>query len=268
MDNLEEQYKKLSEAELFKAYASFLRPSYAEFYKKLGYEFHDPSNLVLALTHSSFAYEHLEHRAVDNERLEYLGDAILEFIISTFLFHHNDQIQEGEMTALRSVVVREETLALAAEDINLGAYLLLGHGEELNGGRENPSNLANALEALLAAIYIDCTEADNSHETEAEFFALPPEVYSICIKLLKPYLLQAMAGTLIYDYKSRLIEWSQEKYEQGDLQFKLLSQDGPAHCPEFTVAVLLKDKTISTGVGRSKKEAEQRAAKTALEALR
>ena len=77
-----------------------------------------------------------------------------------------------------------------------------------------------------------------------------------------------MAGTLFYDYKSRLIEWSQEKYEQGDLQFKLLSQNGPAHCPEFTVAVLLKDKTISTGVGRSKKEAEQRAAKTALEALR
>lgn len=267
MENIEEEYKKLKQSGLFADYAKFLRPSYAEFYQTINYEFHDPSNLLLALTHSSFAYEHLEHKAVDNERLEYLGDAILEFIISTFLFHYNEQTQEGEMTALRSVVVREETLALAAEDINLGAYLLLGHGEELNGGRSNPSNLANALEALLAAIYIDCSEANEQAQTEAEIFALPPEVYSFCIKLLRPYLLQAMAGTLIYDYKSRLIEWTQEQYAQGDLQFHLLNQSGPAHCPQFTVAILLKNKTIGMGVGKSKKEAEQKAAKAAWEAL-
>lgn len=267
MENLAEKYKKLSQAGLLADYARFLRPSYNDFYQALNYEFHDPSNLLLALTHSSFAYEHLEHKAVDNERLEYLGDAILEFIISTFLYHYNEETQEGEMTALRSVVVREETLALAAEDLSLGSYLLLGHGEELNGGRTNPSNLANALEALLAAIYIDCSEANLSAKTEAEIFALPPTVYSICIKLLKPYLLQAMAGTLIYDYKSRLIEWAQEEYAQGDLHFCLLKQSGPAHCPEFTVSVLLKDKTISTGVGKSKKEAEQKAAKAAWEAL-
>ena len=259
-----ENFKKLVDEGVFEKYRRFLRPSYADFYKKIAYEFQDPSNLVISFTHSSFSYEQIGKALIHNERMEFLGDAILEFIVSTYLFHYQPRLNEGKMTSLRSITVREETLALAATNINLGEYLLLGRGEALNGGRDKPSNLANAFEALLAAIYLDYTDS-NPDKKVNEIIALPKKVYNICISLLEPYLLQAISGNLVYDYKSKLLERIQEKYDLSALKFELASQAGPAHCPHFTVEIKLLDKVIGKGSGKSKKEAEQNAAKEALE---
>lgn len=258
-------YPKLSQEGVFEAYRAYIRPSYQEFYDAIGYEFTDLSYLIIAFTHTSFSYEQIGKELLDNERLEFLGDAILEFVVSTWLFQRRPKLNEGKMTSFRAITVREETLAMAAKNINLGDYLLFGHGEAMNGGKNKASNLSNAFEALLAAVYLDFNAGLPVHDDDS--FVLPKELYNVYIRLLEPYLQKAVSGKLIYDYKSKLIEKIQENYETGDISFVLEKQEGPAHCPTFTVAVKLLDRVLGHGAGSSKKEAEQNASKQALEVL-
>ena len=222
------------------------------FCQKNSIDFQDLSYMQSALTHSTYAYEHSKWVGHDNERLEFLGDAVLQLSISEALFCLAEEIDEGKMTKYRSLVVCEDTLAQVARDIGLGDYLYLGKGEELTGGRTKPSNLSNALEAVYGAIYLD------------QGFAY---VKNLIIKQLHPYIDLAVSGKLVYDFKSRLLEMVQACKDSSEVSFTIVDESGPVHERIFTAAVILDEKELTTGRGTSKKEAEQNAARAALEIL-
>ncbi|MGI6559844.1 MAG: ribonuclease III [Saccharofermentanales bacterium] len=205
-----------------------------------------------ALTHSTYAYENQGEVKYDNERLEFLGDAVLQLTISDVLFRLKPEINEGLMTKYRALVVCEDTLTQVAYDLNLGKHLYLGKGEEMTGGREKASNLSNALEAVFGAIYLD------------QGFAYVKE---IIMQYLGKYVELAIAGKMIYDFKSRLLELVQSTKGNSTMSFEIINEEGPVHDRIFTAAVILDEKKISTGKGSSKKEAEQKAAKIALQIL-
>ena len=215
----------------------------------IGHFFSDRQLLQEALTHSTFAYEHRDKESTDNERLEFLGDAVLDLAVSDVLFRRPEKFAEGIMTKTRALVVRENTLASLAKDIGLGELLLLGKGEEATGGRDKPSNLANAMEAILGAIYLD---------------AGYQKACQVIRNLLEDPLRLAIAGDLVYDYKSRLLELVQATRGNSILQFQIMEESGPVHERQFTAGVLVDDQLIATGIGCSKKEAEQQAAREAL----
>ena len=215
----------------------------------LGYTFTDQSLLLTALTHSSFSHENKE-TAEDNERLEFLGDAVLELTVSRLLYDRYPAAAEGVLSLYRQYLVCEATLARVAGKLSLGRYLRLGRGEERQGGREKRSILADATEALLAAIYIDAKEnaIDTlerllSHLFKEEFFA--------CERL--------RTG----DYKSRLQQLVEQDGNER-LDYRVASVQGPVHDPIFHVEALLNSNVIGKGIGRSKQEAEQLAAREAL----
>ncbi len=220
--------------------------------RQLHYQFTERSLLTRALTHSTYAYENPEV-GLDNERLEFLGDAVLQLVISEALFRRRARFPEGDMTKMRALVVCEQTLADVAKSINLGEYLLLGKGELGTGGRQKPSNTANAMEAVFGAIYLD-----GGFHAAAEVVTL----------LLTPYLEMAIAGDLVYDYKSRLLELVQSTRGSSQMRFEIINEDGPVHERVFTAAVIVDEQTVAEGVGNSKKEAEQNAARDALKVLR
>lgn len=218
-----------------------LRDKLTELEAMIGYQFHDVKLLKLALTHSSYANEHHMKRTENNERVEFLGDAVLELIISDYLFRTYKKKNEGYLTKLRSSLVCEYTLAMCAKDISLGKYLLLSKGEDMTGGRERDSILSDAFESLIGAIYLD-----RGYE-QARIF-------------VEKYLLQDVEDkTLFYDAKTILQEMVQ-KDAGHHLQYELIDEKGPDHCKEFTVAVSLDNKILANGVGRTKKAAEQQAA--------
>lgn len=207
----------------------------------IDYHFEDKSLLKLALTHSSYANEHHMKRTENNERVEFLGDAVLELIISDYLFRTYKKKNEGKLTKLRSSLVCEYTLAMCAKDISLGKYLLLSKGEDMTGGRERDSILSDAFESLIGAIYLD-------------------QGYEQAKTFVEKYLLQDVEDkTLFYDAKTILQEMVQ-KDAGHNVKYKLIAEKGPDHCKEFTVSVCLDDKALGTGVGRTKKAAEQQAA--------
>ena len=208
------------------------------------YTFSNINLLQQALTHSSWANE---HKVKDNERLEFLGDAILQLLATEALFQSKEIYNEGKMTAIRQLTVREESLAAAAEDLGLGKALLLGQGEERTGGREKTSNLADAFEAILAAIYLDAKAQDHCGLDAARKF-----FYSC----LGPTLEAAKEGKLIYDYKSKLLEWVQSLEEPAPLEFRVLSQEGPAHHPIFHMAAYIGEQKVAK-VKAASKQAEQ-----------
>lgn len=218
----------------------------------IGHLFSDRNLLQEALTHSTYAYEHRHERVTDNERLEFLGDAVLDLAISDVLFRNPDLHTEGFMTKTRALIVRETTLALLSRDLEIGELLLLGRGEEATGGRDKPSNLANAAEAIFGAIYLDAG------------FAKACRI--IQVLLAKPLKL-ALTGNLVYDYKSRLLELVQATRGGSTLRFQILDESGPVHERLFTAGVLIDGQLISVGAGCSKKEAEQEAAREALNKL-
>lgn len=222
------------------------------FCQKNSINFRDLAYMRLALTHSTYAYEHGKQMGHDNERLEFLGDAVLQLSISEALFSLEGEMDEGRMTKYRSLVVCEDTLAQVAHDIALGDYLYLGKGEELTGGRIKPSNLSNALEAVYGAIYLD------------QGFAY---VKQMIVKQLGPYIDLAVSGKLVYDFKSRLLEMAQACKSCSGISFAIIDESGPVHERTFTAAVILDHKELATGQGTSKKEAEQNAAKSALQIL-
>jgi len=219
-----------------------------ELMKRLGYTFHNESLLYEALTHSSYANEGRQPKS-SNERLEFLGDSVLGMIAANYLYHHN-QNREGELTKLRASIVCEQALCSYSRKLGLGEFLLLGRGERMNGGRERPSILADAFEAVLAAIYLD-----GGMEAASEF--------------VLPFLTQEIASQRrrhFKDYKTQLQEIVQQTPEEL-LEYKLVSEAGPDHCRVFFVEVCLNSNVIGKGKGHSKKEAEQLAAREALKLM-
>lgn len=208
--------------------------------------------IVEALTHSTYAYEHRHDQISDNERLEFLGDAVLDLAISELLYRHPAQHAEGFMTKVRALVVRETTLAELAERMKLGQFLYLGKGEEATGGRQKPSNLSNAVEAIFGAVFLDA-----GYEQAA----------AVIRRLLEKPFQQALAGDLVYDYKSRLIERVQSTRGNSTIQFIILDETGPVHDRLFTAGVLVDEQLIASGSGSSKKEAEQQASRVALDLI-
>lgn len=219
--------------------------------KKLGIIFKKKSLLVESLTHRSYLNENPEYKQ-SNERLEFLGDSVLSLLTSTKLFQLFPQFPEGQLTNLRSNLVRAKTLATVSKTLGLGDYLLLSHGEEKSGGRANESLLADLFEAVLGAIYLDRGIETASKFLEKELFSLIPT---------------AAQETSIFDYKSRLQEKTQEQ-TQASPQYKVAKETGPDHDKTFTVAVFLKDKLLAEGSGKSKQDAQQEAAHIALESLK
>jgi ribonuclease III len=222
-----------------------------ELQKILGVPFQQQELLTQALTHSSYANENPGTAPASNERLEFLGDAILGLIVAENLFLDFPAMAEGEMTRLRSILVKQETLARVAESIDLGDYLYLGKGEESSGGREKPANLARALEALIAAVYLD-----HGYEVTEQFV----------LEILDAELRRTLYQGTIIDYKSQLQEMLQAKAQQTPV-YVLIETSGPDHDKKFTVEVKLGNEVLATGIGRSKKKAETEAARIALEKL-
>lgn len=216
--------------------------------KTISYTFNNNNILKEALTHSSFANESKTKKIKYNERLEFLGDSILGLVISEYIFLKYKHLPEGELTKVRAMVVCEPSLARQSKEIQLGNYLLLGKGEEFTGGRERESILADAFEALIGAIYID-----GGIET-AKNFILNYFLESIDL---------ASKGVLFRDYKTHLQELLQSK-SSDKIVYNVIKEHGPDHNKIFDVEVSIGDRVIGRGSGKSKKEAEQRAAEEAI----
>lgn len=223
-------------------------PDLNELQTALGITFNQPSLLAQALTHSSYANENPGIAPLSNERLEYLGDAVLGLVVAENLYRDFSGLSEGEMTRLRSILVKQETLANVALSINLGKYLFLGKGEESSNGRDKPANLARALEALIAAVYLDGGIAI---------------IEQLILDLLDTELYKILSEGAIIDYKSQLQELLQARTQQTPV-YNLVETQGPDHAKQFTVEVRLDNEILATGTGRSKKKAEMDAARVAL----
>lgn len=220
-----------------------------EFENNINYKFNNIEILEKSLTHSSYSNEDKQYSKVNNERLEFLGDAVLGVSVSRFIFDKFPDYPEGELTKLRSQVVCEDTLSLVAANLNLGKYLLLGKGEESSGGRERKSILADAVEAVIAAVYLD------GGYKEAEKFVL---------ENLTSYIKLAVKGKIVTDFKSYLQEYYQGKSQSCKIKYVVTKEEGPDHEKMFHVNVLVNKNVVGKGTGKSKKIAEQNAAKAAL----
>ena len=219
--------------------------------KSLGYQFHDPALLEEALRHSSYANEHRGDNVFSNERLEFLGDSVLGFVTAEYLFAKHPTAPEGELTRIRALLVCEDSLHEVAQRLKLGEYLKLGHGEESCGGRTRPSILADATEAVFAAVYLD-----------GGIRAASELIHRVLLDKEREETAEAKRR----DYKTKLQELVQRTPNQV-LTYRLIGEQGPDHDKVFSFAVLLNDTVVGTSEGRSKKEAEQMAAKDALESM-
>jgi len=215
---------------------------------KLCVQFNNINLLHQALTHTSYANECKNSTIMHNERLEFLGDAVLDVIVSEYLFRQLANLPEGELTKARAIVVCEPTLARCSAELGIGEYLYLGKGEASSGGRERTSILADTFEAIIGAIYMD-----SGFENSANFV----------LKQLHADLLLVERGEYVKDYKTLLQEVVQ-KNTDSKISYEIIDESGPDHHKMFKVAVLVNTKELGTGLGKSKKEAEQLAANQAL----
>jgi len=220
--------------------------------RALGIYFNDPSLLEQAFIHRSYLNENPDFALPSNERLEFLGDAILGFIVAEELYSEFPKLPEGELTTIRASLVRRQTLAKVASSFKLGHWLLLGQGEEISGGRERGSNLANAAEALIGAIYLD------QGLCKAKEFILMQ---------LKPFLEKTKRGEITPNYKALLQELVQGE-KLSPPTYHVIEATGPDHDKQFTVEVLIEDKILGRGIGKNKKAAEMEAAYSAWKKLR
>jgi ribonuclease-3 len=217
---------------------------------KIKYHFAEPAILTHALTHSSYANEMRMNKEKSNERLEFLGDAVLELVTSEYAYKEYTNLSEGDLTKLRASIVCEQTLSTCARDLELGNYLSLGKGEDISGGRERDSILSDALEAVIGAIYLD------GGFTNAKEF-------------IRSFLLADLKNKdLFFDSKTILQEIVQNNNNGQKLRYKLISEEGPDHNKTFTVAVYVGNEEIGIGTGRTKKAAEQESAYQAIQTLR
>ena len=222
-----------------------IRESIRAFEEKIGYEFKDKNYIQTALTHSSFANEHKEFNY--NERLEFLGDSVLGLVVSDYLFRARNDLPEGKLTRLRANVVCEESLSAVARKINLGDHLFLGKGEKASGGSDRDSILADATEAVIAAIYLD-----GGFDQAKDFI----------LSNLRDTIAKNIDGNIFRDYKTILQEIIQGN--NGKISYKLVGESGPDHNKEFEMQVKCGQETIGIGKGKNKKEAEKEAARDAL----
>lgn len=217
----------------------------------IDYCFKDKMKLVLALTHSSYANECRDERISSNERLEFLGDTVLNMVVSEYIFTNCSYLAEGEMTKFRANVVCERTLAECAQSINIGKYLLLGRGEENTGGRTRVSILSDAVESLIGAMYID-----GGLESARTFI----------LSQLGKSINESIQGAIFMDYKTQLQEIIQ-KTNDHTIIYEIIEEKGPDHSKMFVSQVKVDEKVLGVGEGRTKKEAEQMAAKSSLKNL-
>lgn len=217
--------------------------------EKINYSFQNPDLLKQAVTHSSFANEQKINREKDYERLEFLGDAVLELVSSSYIFHHYQDMPEGKMSKFRSALVCEPALAEVARNLELGRYLRLGKGEEAGGGRERESIIADIVEAIIGAIYLD-----GGFDKAKDF--------------IEAFVLSDLEKKqLFYDSKTVLQEIVQSSTSEL-LHYEVLAEKGPEHNKEFTAAAYLGDRLLGEGSGKSKKAAEQQAAYQAILVLK
>lgn len=212
----------------------------------IDYKFSNKEYILEALTHSSYSNENKNFEF--NERLEFLGDSVLSIVVSDYLFKNEASLPEGELTKLRANIVCEESLSEVAVNIKLGEHMLLGKGEEATGGRDRISILADAFEAVIAAIYLD------GGLEEARAFVL---------NYMKEIIANSRKGKIFRDYKTHLQEVLQSRGE-SNIWYKLMDEKGPDHNKRFVMQVGINEDVLGTGEGKSKKEAEQLAARTAL----
>ena len=222
--------------------------SFLDFESNIEYHFKDSSLLKKALTHSSYAHENNMKRFSDNEKLEFLGDAVLEMVSSEFLYHEYPTLSEGDLSKLRASLVCEPTLAYCAKAICLKDYILLGKGEDRTGGRERDSIVSDALEAVIGAMFLD------GGIEVAKLF------------ILKFILTDIEHKRLFYDTKTTLQEVTQARYKMG-VTYELVSESGPSHDKVYESRALMGDKVLGVGKGKSKKASEQDAAYQALLAM-
>jgi ribonuclease-3 len=217
----------------------------------LGSEFADKSLLLRALTHRSYLNEHPDFAFEDNQRLEFLGDAVLDFVTGEYLYHRFPELPEGPLTSLRSALVRRETLAYFAQQVGLDRHLLLGHGEDTSGGRARPATLCAAFEAVVGALYLD-----QGVDAVRSFFE----------PLIGPEVVHTLQDQLDKDDKSRLQELAQGRFRCTP-HYSTVHDSGPDHAKVFTVQVTICGKVYGQGSGHSKQQAAQAAALQALERL-
>jgi ribonuclease III len=227
------------------------KAKFKELQEKIGIFFTNEKLLIQAFTHSSYVNEHRRRPQADNERLEFLGDAVLELTVSQYLFKKFPHMSEGELTKLRAAIVCEPSLVKFANALSFGELVLLGKGEELTGGRTRPALLADVFEAFIGALYLD-----QGMDAVVQFLG----------QTIFPKIDEG-AFSHVMDFKSQLQELVQRD-GIGVLEYTILEEKGPAHNKEFVSRVSLNGKELGIGVGKSKKEAEQHAAQMALETLR
>ncbi|MFW5737030.1 MAG: ribonuclease III [Halanaerobium sp.] len=229
----------------------FNKKKIEEFEKSLDLNFNNKLLIQRALTHKSYPNENRRLNLKDNERLEFLGDSVLSLSVSTYIFKKFSNLPEGELAKMRAVIVSAPILAEVAKRIELGQFLFLGRGEEMTGGRERDSILADTMEAIFGALYLD-----QGFGAAADFI----------LELLKVDIINVAEGNHIQDYKTMLQEVVQEN---GNLrpEYEVVDEEGPDHNKTFIVAVKLNKDSLGSGQGSSKKEAEQEAAKVALDKL-
>ena len=218
---------------------------------RIEYSFKQKDLLEEAFSHSSYVNESGVVGVKDNERLEFLGDAVLDLAISDILMEFFESAKEGNLSKYRAIVVNEKGLCKVARELQLGDYILLGRGEELTNGREKPSILANTMEALLGALYLDAG------------FDVTKRIIR---KLFTPLIMKIDSGKLARDYKSKLQEFTQEVYKTRP-EYRHTKETGPAHDKTFLVKVILNSSIIAQGEGKTKKQAEQNAAREAFYCL-
>ena len=204
--------------------------------KKIDYHFNDSALLLQALTHSSYANEMRMNKENNNERLEFLGDAVLELVTSEYVFKSHNHLPEGDLTKLRASIVCEQSLSSCAKDLNIGDFLLLGKGEELSGGRHRESILSDALEAIIGAIYLD------GGFTNAKEF-----VHKFILNNVEH-------KELFFDSKTILQEIIQNDNNKQKIRYKLISEEGPDHNKSFTIALYVGNEQYGCGIGKTKKQ--------------
>ncbi|SET83783.1 ribonuclease-3 [Salinibacillus kushneri] len=225
--------------------------NFEQFQEQIGVKFHNQPLLKQSFTHSSYVNEHRNRGLEDNERLEFLGDAVLELAVSQFLYRKYPKMNEGEMTKFRASIVCEPSLVHFAENLQFNDLVLLGKGEEMTGGRTRPALLADAFEGFIGALYLD-------------------QGFGTVLNFLDKYVFPTIkpgAFSHTMDYKSMLQEVVQQDLE-GQINYKIVDEKGPAHHREFIAEVTIQDDVCGEGVGRTKKEAEQNAAKEALDKIK
>lgn len=223
---------------------------YSNFENSLGYSFKNKDLLRLAFTHTTYVFEHSKDHYESNQRLEFIGDAIIDLVIGQKLYELKPCEGEGYLSKIRAIIVCEKSFAKVARRLGIGEYLLLGKGEASQGGADTESILADAFEAVIAAVYFDSN------------FEI---VRDVVLCNLDEIIELAVAGKIFLDYKSRLLEISQIKDNQHEIEFNIINESGPSHMRVFEAEVKADGKFLAKALGKSKREAEQNAAELAID---